>query len=333
MSGGGGGGSKTTTTKQELPPELRQAYRSYSSKAERLFNQPYQSYGGQLVAGQTPDTARGYSYIRGAAGRGYDDTDASRGYFRSVAGGSQLGRDVQDIAPGINRYAGMDNPYLNRAIDQASRDATRHYMDVVNSGNDSTFARAGAFGGSAWRQAQADNERNLADRLGNIATSARLHDYDQQRQLEEANIARNLAADQFNVVNDERAYQTELARQQQAASALPGLASTQLNYGNALTGIGGQQQAQQQAVLDSAYQQWLRQQQDPYKKLDAYSALFGAAPRQTTQSTPREKVNPFTSALGGASTGAAVGGQYGGGTGAAYGAAAGAGLGLLGSLL
>ena len=95
--------------------------------------------------------------------------------------------------------------------------------------------------------------------------------------------------------------------------------------------MGANHQNFQQALLDSAYQQWLEKQNDPYRKLDIYSALIGSAPRQSSTSSSGGRSNPFTSALGGAATGASLGSAI-PVIGTGIGAAIGGGLGLLGAI-
>ena len=88
----------------------------------------------------------------------------------------------------------------------------------------------------------------------------------------------------------------------------------------------------EQQGLNFDYNEFIRQQNDPYKKLGAYSSMFGAPVSTTTTGAttgPTTSTNPMGAALGGAATGAGTGFMIGGPYGAAIGAGVGAGAGLL----
>jgi len=113
--------------------------------------------------------------------------------------------------------------------------------------------------------------------------------------------ARNMAAlnagSQFNTDLDLRGQGLNQAAGQNAANtwvsaanALNGMGLDQQrwnsNNANALWGMGASQQAQQQAELNNAYQQWQQQYNYPITQADQLRAALGGAPTGTATNTP-----------------------------------------------
>lgn len=141
----------------------------------------------------------------------------------------QSGGTVSAQNAGVERnaLAGVDNPYLGRAIDAASQDAIRNYNLAVAPQRQTQMQQSGAFGNTGVQQMQLEDQRNLQNTLGNIATQARYGDYAQQlglaenaaargTQANQFNAAQNLGAQQFNV----NARQADLARNLGATNQL-----------------------------------------------------------------------------------------------------------------
>ena len=90
----------------------------------------------------------------------------------------------------------------------------------------------------------------------------------------------------------------------------------------------------EQQGLNFDYNEFIRQQNDPYKRLGAYTSMMGAPVSSTTTGTTTgspTSTNPMGAALGGAASGAGTGFMVGGPKGALIGAGIGAGAGLLSS--
>lgn len=170
--------------------------------------------------------------------------------------------------------------------------------------------------------------------------------------LNQANLANQqsrLSTNQFNAGNQQ---QTNLfnaqmleamrGRQMQGAgqigdlgASLGQLGAFQGNLAGAdmsrLLGIGNQLQDDQQFGLDRQYQEFLRSQQDPYDRLNAYvGAISGSPSAPTTTAQQPLYRNRTAGALGGAATGASAGSAF-GPWGALIGGVVGAGAGYFGS--
>ncbi|MGB6105639.1 MAG: hypothetical protein WBF88_17490 [Pusillimonas sp.] len=386
MSGGGGGSSSTTqTTKMEPPPQLAPYFAPFMQQASSVAMTPYQSYGGQQIAGFTPDQLAGFDMARNTANQAQGALAGASGQLNSTIGGQYMG-----YSPGTNAYLGatsnagqnaylgattsvgqnthlgQNNPYLNSAIDSAHGDISRTFENSVFNNTDAMMARSGAFGGSAWQQAQAENARQMSNELGRTSNDMRMADYGLQAQLSESDVNRRLQAQQNDLARNAglsgqdldrslQAQQTDFARnaalsqagldmansnfqnerlrQLQAAGMVPGMAQAGYANSQALLGIGDAQQAQNQGALDLAYQDWMQQQNHPYQSLDvmgnAIRTLMGGGGTQTQTGPNPYQRSGTASALGGAIGGGTLGMQFGG----PMGGAIGAGLGLLGGLL
>ena len=97
-----------------------------------------------------------------------------------------------------NYMMGMNNPYLNSAINYASQDAARNYNQTVAPQRQAQMQASGSFGNTGVQQMQLEDQRNLQNTLGQIATNARMQDYTMQAGLAENLANRQTGVSQFN---------------------------------------------------------------------------------------------------------------------------------------
>jgi hypothetical protein len=144
---------------------------------------------------------------------------------------------------------------------------------------------------NAQQQFERDRAAGLSGRQFDIGAAERAYQTNlgAQERAYQMNEAARLAAAQEDRAARERAYDLnqqarQFADQQQMAiaSGLGALGSEQQNVAlqrlNALEGIGAQRQAQQQAILDTRYQDFLRQRDYPMEQLGFYSNLIRGLP-------------------------------------------------------
>ena len=152
------GGSKTQTTTNQtvIPEEVKPLLSQYLSQAQTLSQQP----GSNAMMD------------RGAAGTYWQADNAYSGINAARSG-------LMDVAAG----QGYDqNPYFDATVQKSMGDITRNYQEAIAPQTDANFARAGAFGGSAWQQANERNQRGLGEALGNTSNAMRSGNYSQERQ-------------------------------------------------------------------------------------------------------------------------------------------------------
>jgi hypothetical protein len=273
-----GGGGQTSSTTQSIPTELKPLASAYSDKAMGLANSPYQSYGGQQVAGmndfQNSTTAR--------LGQIFNYGDPSMNAARSTVTNSLNSGKAATDNPygyasngGTNQYAGS-NPYLQQNIDAALGDITRNYNDAVAPGLSTQMVSSGSFGNTGNQAATQNSLNDLTKNLGNTASGMRMQDYTAQQGLAENQINRNMQNSQFNAgLGQDYASRNDQLRSQMLGLA-PGYENEAMNVANNFGQQANMYQDNYQQQLDALYQNWTDQQNDPYKKLAAMSGVFGS---------------------------------------------------------
>jgi len=102
-----------------------------------------------------------------------------------IAAQTELGKWAS--GENMNPLLGVNNPYLDQVINNASSDAMRNLMPMVNKAN----AASGSFGNSGVAEMYG---RTAADQLGKIATDTRYQDYTRQQGLFENDANRRISA-------------------------------------------------------------------------------------------------------------------------------------------
>jgi hypothetical protein len=305
----GGGGSSTTT--QEVPAELKPLATAYSQKAMELSNQGYQGYNGPQVANNNwwqdagakligdramsgnPLMNLGQDTMKNALASGNAATNNPYGYAGAV------GSATPAVNGGTNQYAGA-NPYLQQNINAAMGDITRNYNDAVAPGLTTQMVNSGSFGNTGAQASTANALNDLTKNLANTSSSMRMQDYVTQQGLAENQINRNMQTSQFNSglsdsalarLQQNNQFNSNMgndyaSRNDQMKSQYLNLAPTYANqtYTDAaqMMKVGQQYQDNSQQNLDVQYQNYLDQQNDPYKKLAAMSGVFGSGIGQTS---------------------------------------------------
>ena len=295
---GSSGGTQTTVSKMDPPEEAKPLIADFSKRAMEAANTPYMQYGGDRIAGWTQDQNRGFNATRRAVGNSNMDNMMGRSNLAGPMSGFYMGGSGAS-----NPFAGLNNPYLNDSIKAAQGDTIRAYQSATAPQTDSNFARQGAFGGSAWRQAVDNNQNTLGNALARQSTDIRMQDYGQQL---------GLAENQAN--RSENAFQSERARQMAGMNSIGQLQQNDLRGAQALLGIGDAQQGMNQDQLNMAYSDWMAQKNQPLTQLDiegnALARIMGTGGSQTT-TAPTAATNRTSGALGGALAGASLFGPFG----------------------
>lgn len=272
--------SGKSSTKTELPKELRPLATQYAQAAMNIGNQQFTPFTGQRFAGLTGDQTSALDMIRRRATQGSPLMDVSN---------QALTRLIQ---------GGQTNPFLDQMVDRAQQSLVRNYNLTTKPQTEAAMVRSGSFGNSGLMQMQQEQERNLQDSLGGVATQLYGGAYDADR-----------------------------ARQMQALGMAPSFANQAYADAGQLLGAGALQQQQQQQELDFNYQQFLDRMNQPYKNLAAMGAPFGANMGGTTTQSQGGGASA-SGALGGALMGAQLG-SFIPGIGTGIGAIGGGLLGLL----
>jgi hypothetical protein len=187
------------------------------------------------------------------------------------AGSDILGMGVGALMPGASDA--FMNPFVDQVIDQNLRDVQRQ-GDIARQQIASQAVTAGAFGGSREAIANQELQRNLADTF--------------------ARQSAGLRAQAFESAQDRAQKASELFTKAGIATAGLGEAAQAANLRDIqlLSGLGGQEQQQQQAELDALRQTSLQQQFEPFQRLSFMSDIFRGVPSQQTTLTTKTAPDP-----------------------------------------
>ena len=285
MGGGDSGGTKTTVVE---PPSYAVPYLKYAlSTGQNLAKKPYQAYGGQELAGLDPNQLRGINMVQKRALFGDPNLKLAGRETATTLGGGYVGDGIYKNAMGNvssafkNQFSGLDNKYLQNAIDNTNADVTRTFNQATAPGTDASFARAGAFGGSAWAGAQAENQRQLASELAKNTGNLRYQDYGAQRDLAETYANRQAQDVQSrqsiaeNYANRQsQGYQNERQRMMQSVQDANAAGNQRYVDAEALIKAGGMNQEQKQKQLNLSFDKFKEKQNAPTQNLEMFSNLL-----------------------------------------------------------
>jgi hypothetical protein len=288
----------------------------YNKAVEDLLNRgkqtsltPYQPYGGNLVAGFSGPQQQAFSNLQGQVGNwqpGLQQAQQGLGAAQGVFGGllnnspytsgalGQIASGVQQSQYDPNQINQFMNPYMSNVVNEIGRLGNENFQQNTLANLNSSFGDAGQFGSSRNMMMASDAaskaQREISAAQGNALAGG--FNSAMQNYGDWAN--RGIGASQ-NATNQLMGINQFT---QGLGTSLSGLAGQQANIAgqrqqmgltdvNALLGIGQQQQAQQQKVLDTAYGQFQQQQQYPWQQVNNYANLFKSftAPQQSTSST------------------------------------------------
>lgn len=254
--------AQPTSTSQTTIPEYAKPYaEEMLGKAKAATEAPYQTYGGQRMATATPEQQAVRQNVaemqqpgQFAAGTGL----AAAGGLGALGAGQQYMQMATD--PGAQQA--FMSPYMQNVVElqkqEAIRDAQKAQL-LKNLG----AARQGTYGGSRQLLAATERERNLQQNLANIQASGT------QKAYEDA-----MRGMQFG---------TTAGLQGAQAATQAGATLGQLGIGQQQAGIdlakaqeafGAMGQAEKQKALDLQYQDFLQQQQYPFKQLGFMSDIL-----------------------------------------------------------
>ena len=306
-------GNTTTQVNQSNLPDYAQPY--FTDLLDRTgvaSNMTYTPYGGQRLAGTTADTQAGWDVTRNIAGQGIPNMGAA-----TAATGQAMGATA-GVTGGMTPYQFSDpgmwnastagqymSPYTQNVLDVQKNRAQLDF-DRAQQGRDAQAVQSGAFG---------NDRRGVVDALAQEGLTRNMQEIDafgMDRAYESG--AAKFQADRAAGMNVEQAQAGQnlaAGHAQLQGLGLIGQQAGQLaNFGNMsrnagiqgsqmLQNIGQQQQAQTQAGMDIAYDDFLRQLNYPQSQLQFYNSMLRGVPiAPSTTSTTYTQGNPAQNALG-----------------------------------
>jgi hypothetical protein len=331
--GGGGGGPQTQTSYSTNLPEYARPF--YEELLKQTGKQVYTTdpsgnvtgvrgftpYGGERIAGFTPEQQAVQREVAGmetpggfgtaATGLG---TGTALGFGASGAGlGQAFGYSPTAISGGTfdpSAAAYYSSPYQEAVTDVAVREARRQ-GDIERSRGAMGAIGRGTFGGARQGLMQAEQDRNLAQNIGDIRAKGAQAGFENAQKMFEADQARRMKAaelgqqaGQFRAGLGKDIGLAGLQAGMEGAARTGALAATEqasdLERLKAQAASAGESQAMQQERLNQQYQQFMDQQNFQKSQLDYLSQILrgNAAALGTTQ-TQYAPAPSLASQLGG----------------------------------
>lgn len=272
--------AEQTVTQTNLPPYIEPYIKRILDRGEGISNQPYQPYEGERIAKDTADVTASRDKAREIAGSGIEGLSQAMGRAEQGAG-YQAG---QFDAATADQYM---SPYMQKVVDvqkeQAILDAQR-----AGAGRAAQAVQAGAFGGSRAAVQEGLAGEALSRQLAEIQASGQQQAFEQAQQQFERDRSARADAERIGLGSAELL----------AALGGQGRASD-IESAKLLETIGKDIEAKDQAGLDMAYEDFIRQRDFDKEQLMFLSSLARGVP--VTPSSELQKfqnVNPLQQLLG-----------------------------------
>ena len=281
---GGGGGAptetKSTVTQTNLPEYVRPYFERLLQRTETESKRDYEPYQGQRIADVSQDILASEDRVRGIADQGLPEIQASLDRFQR----SMDFQPRQFTGDEVEKYM---SPYMDQVIARQKQGATEDYLAQLPQGAAQAIS-AGAFGGSRQGVQQGIAQSKFLDRLADIEATGRQQAFDKAAGLFQADRAADVQAEQLGLG---------------AATQFAGLGERRrmgaIDDAKLLETIGKAGMGREQAGLDLAYQDFVRQQAFPQERLGLFSSVLRGIPVTPSQTqTTYQPFDPFGRAIG-----------------------------------
>ena len=281
---GGGGGAptetKSTVTQTNLPEYVRPYFERLLQRTETESKRDYEPYQGQRIADVSQDILTSEERVRGIADQGLPEIQASLDRFQR----SMDFQPRQFTGDEVEKYM---SPYMDQVIARQKQGATEDYLAQLPQGAAQAIS-AGAFGGSREGVQRGIAQSKFLDRLADIEATGRQQAFDKAAGLFQADRAADVQAEQLGLG---------------AATQFAGLGERRrmgaIDDAKLLETIGKAGMGREQAGLDLAYQDFVRQQAFPQERLGLFSSVLRGIPVTPSQTqTTYQPFDPFGRAIG-----------------------------------
>lgn len=277
--GGNPPATQTITNKTELPAWLEAVTKENIALAQKIADRPYEAYGGQLVAGFSPEQKQAFQYGLSGIGQQASNYQAAQEAAAGVAGYKPESVSAQNFLQGdISAYM---NPYIQNVEDRAIANAQRSAQMNINQLGASA-ARSGGFG-SRLGVSEGVAAAEAARGVGDLSAQLRAQGFQQAQGIMSQDQARALQAAMANQAAGLQGGQLNLQAAGQMGNLAGAAQQSRLADLGVLSGIGEQQQGMQQRLLDEQYARWLEERNAPIEGLNLRLAATSATPYGETK--------------------------------------------------
>lgn len=247
----------TSTTTNGNMAWLQPQWASWLSNVSNITPQAMPVYGGPTVAPLSQNQTTSFDMARQLAMNGTPAYNAATGAIGNVASGNA-----------VNPYMGTD-PYTQQVINGTNQNMIDAYQRGTAAQTDAAMARQGAYGGSAYNELTAANNKAFGQALGNV----------------DAGLLNQ------NFYNNANLYQQGVQTQLGAAGLGLGSQTADLNAINALGNAGATQNAYTQNILNAMQNYWNQTVQAPFVSSSIVgNALSQAGGSPTSTTTTQQGV-------------------------------------------
>ena len=278
--------TQTSITQTSIPDYAKPYVEKLLGKSEALTETPYLTYDANRIAGFTPMQQQAF---QGAQGMQTSGLSGLGGQYAGAATLGALGTNYDPTQFQGGQFGQQDaqqymSPYMQSVVDIQQREAQRQ-ADIAGTQLSSQATKAGAFGGGRQAIMGAEAARNLAMQKGDIQAQGLQSAYQQAQAQFNADQARRMQAAQLGEQSKQygaglglQGLQTAL----QGAGQMGTLGGQQFAQGMDINKLqqsyGTQQQQQEQNIMSQKYQDFLNQQNYPYKQLGFMSDMLRGLP-------------------------------------------------------
>jgi hypothetical protein len=253
----------TESELREMPPAAQQIYVDLMRRSAEHTNQAYAGpseqgylapYAGLRIAAIPEEINRAHANIR-EGGKEYAELNTAQN------------RMNQATQPFHENYQAYMNPYQQAVLQQLSEEGTRNFNENIMPALDARFVRLGQFGSTKHANLGLRAARDFQKELLSRQQQALHSGYEKASDIYNTQQNRNIesSAQQANISNAKQA-----ARMADAS---------------ALENIGRYRQQQEQSILDTQYQEYLRQMEEPMRRLNEQAAILHGIPNFSSSVT------------------------------------------------
>ena len=286
--------TEQTVVQSNLPKYAEPYFTRLLQRSESESMRDYEPFKGQRLADTGADVLTSRERVRDIAGRGIEGLPTAQAATTAGIGRAAQAFDFQPQMFDSGIAQQYMSPYQQNVIDVQKAQALLDF-DRSQARRDAQAVQAGAFGGSRQAVQQALAGEDLQRRLGEIQAVGQQQAFEQAQQQFERDRAARERGERLGLSAAESATQ-----QAQSLAALGDRARAgDVQAAQLLEQIGKDAQATDQAGLDLAYEDFVRQRDFPRESLTFLSSILRGVPVQpSTETSKFQQYNPIRDLLG-----------------------------------
>lgn len=294
MGKGGQKPTEQTVVQTNLPEYVQPYFERLLQRTESESKNQYQPYTGQRLQTSGADVTQAQQMGRNIASQGIQGLPQAQAATQAGLGRALQGMGYQNQMFDQGVAQQYMTPYMQQVVDvqkqQAILDAQRQ-----NAARAAQAVQAGAFGGSRQAVQSGLAQEALTRQLAEIQASGQQQAYEQAQSQFERDRAARESAERLGLGAAESAAGQSAQLAQLGQMAREG----DIQAASLLEKIGRDIQAEKQAGLDIAYEDFVRQRDYPREQLQFYSSILRGVPVQpSTETTKLQNYNPIQQLLG-----------------------------------